>query len=372
MPHQTIVKVTAPSEPRSMTAEERALHELTHLPYHPGCPECVAGRGRDAAHLSTSESSPQPITPVIQCDYCSPTEESASGEKHRIAVFVAVDQARGVYFPTPVQRKGSADTHAATAFANWILELGYNKLAIQPDKEHSARDLLKSAVAKTRLSAEIASPEQISQRVSPESSHQSNGAAERACGMVEGMFRTSRATLEKKLGTKLPLTHNIFLFLVQYVGWSLTHFQRKQATGLTGFEAVHLKKYKSDVLPFGDAVLAREPGVFLHKAVSRWHEGVWIGRSPVSDEHMVLTQERGLLLCRTIKRLVPEQQFLLSRFSFPRTPWKTQSVMPGRPVRAAAAATPLMASQATGSAASAAPGDNPSSVLPALVIFVFS
>ena len=33
-----------------MSPEEYRVHSLTHIPYHPGCKCCVAGRKRDHAH----------------------------------------------------------------------------------------------------------------------------------------------------------------------------------------------------------------------------------------------------------------------------------------------------------------------------------
>ena len=36
--------------PDGMSAEELRTHSLTHIPYHPGCKHCVAGRKRDHKH----------------------------------------------------------------------------------------------------------------------------------------------------------------------------------------------------------------------------------------------------------------------------------------------------------------------------------
>ena len=36
--------------PDSMSLEELRAHSLTHIPYHPGCKCCVAGRKRDHKH----------------------------------------------------------------------------------------------------------------------------------------------------------------------------------------------------------------------------------------------------------------------------------------------------------------------------------
>jgi len=37
-------------QPKEPTPEERAAHELTHLPAVPWCQACILGRGRDEAH----------------------------------------------------------------------------------------------------------------------------------------------------------------------------------------------------------------------------------------------------------------------------------------------------------------------------------
>ena len=36
--------------PDSMSPDELRAHSLTHIPYHPGCKCCVAGRKRDYKH----------------------------------------------------------------------------------------------------------------------------------------------------------------------------------------------------------------------------------------------------------------------------------------------------------------------------------
>ena len=36
--------------PGSLSVEELRVHSLTHIPYHPGCRCCVAGRKRDHQH----------------------------------------------------------------------------------------------------------------------------------------------------------------------------------------------------------------------------------------------------------------------------------------------------------------------------------
>ena len=40
--------------PVGMTPAEMSNHALTHIPFHPGCRSCVAGRKRDHQHIRRS------------------------------------------------------------------------------------------------------------------------------------------------------------------------------------------------------------------------------------------------------------------------------------------------------------------------------
>ena len=39
-------------DPTAPTRQERLRHELTHVPFRPWCPECVAGQAADNPHRS--------------------------------------------------------------------------------------------------------------------------------------------------------------------------------------------------------------------------------------------------------------------------------------------------------------------------------
>ena len=42
--------------PQAMSAAQRAIHDLTHLPYHPGCEICVSCRRPNTHHQSLKNS----------------------------------------------------------------------------------------------------------------------------------------------------------------------------------------------------------------------------------------------------------------------------------------------------------------------------
>ena len=54
--------------PPSMTPAERAKHNLTHLPFHPGCPICLATRRPNSQHRRTNEH--ERVIPLLVADYC--------------------------------------------------------------------------------------------------------------------------------------------------------------------------------------------------------------------------------------------------------------------------------------------------------------
>ena len=56
------------STPHSMTPRERAIHNLTRLPCHPGCVICAATRRANTMHLTSHEY--LRVVPLLVADYC--------------------------------------------------------------------------------------------------------------------------------------------------------------------------------------------------------------------------------------------------------------------------------------------------------------
>ena len=54
--------------PKSMTPAEWERHCVTHLPYHPACPWCVAARRPNVQHRLSHEC--ERIIPLLVADYC--------------------------------------------------------------------------------------------------------------------------------------------------------------------------------------------------------------------------------------------------------------------------------------------------------------
>ena len=58
------------TSPKSMSAMQRAIHDLTHLPYDPSCEICVSTRRPNTHHRSLKMSERE--IPLIVGDYCFP------------------------------------------------------------------------------------------------------------------------------------------------------------------------------------------------------------------------------------------------------------------------------------------------------------
>ena len=66
-------------EPGDPTPEERAQHELTHLPFRSWCRFCVMGRGRQEGHFRRSKKESSDNMPEISLDYALPASEGGVG-----------------------------------------------------------------------------------------------------------------------------------------------------------------------------------------------------------------------------------------------------------------------------------------------------
>ena len=104
-------------------------------------------------------------------------------------------------FATLCTQKGPKDTYAVVAFASWIWEIGHIRLIIQSDGEP---DILALVAAVRDKIITDGRTEQITCRVSPKGSHESNGAEERTVQQVRDMARVYLEHVREKTGSEFP------------------------------------------------------------------------------------------------------------------------------------------------------------------------
>ena len=56
-------------------------------------------------------------------------------------------------------------------------------------------------------------------------------------------------------------------------------------------------------------MLYKLPAGAVGKLEARWDKGLWLGKTNISDEHMIGTAERGRVYCRTIQRRPEEKRW---------------------------------------------------------------
>ena len=81
--------------PEEQSSEERARHEITHLPYQPWCAWCVMERGRAKLHLQRPVESVK--VPEFEMHFCyllqDPMKRHEPGDQARTATLARVDVA---------------------------------------------------------------------------------------------------------------------------------------------------------------------------------------------------------------------------------------------------------------------------------------
>ena len=186
----------------------------------------------------------------------------------------------------------SATLCPTKAFSEYLVEtilafveaLGHNVVMLHSDQEPVLVQLLK-AVQSRRVKRTLV-------RHGPRASHQSQGKIENANRVINGVCRAMWLSLEDLLREKLPSDSILIAWLIRHAAWCLTRFQVKN-DGRTAFVRVFGKAYTSQVLPFGERVMYKYTSVPTGNLDQRWGHGIWVGKAPMTDEHIILTENGG-------------------------------------------------------------------------------
>ena len=67
-----------------------------------------------------------------------------------------------------------------------------------------------------------------------------------------------------------------------------------------------VKAYMSQVLPFGERVMYKYTAVPTSNLDQRWGHGILVGKAPMTDEHIILT-ESGVEKAKSLHRVPLEE-----------------------------------------------------------------
>lgn len=174
-------------DPRKPSAEEVALHEMTHLPFRSWCSHCVRGRGRAADHRAVKE---ERGVGEIHVDYGF----VGSAESDTKTILVAKHLQTKSLLAMVVPMKGMSHEFPAKRIRALSRELGLMSADVifKGDQEPALQDL--------REVGRVRAPARSILEESPVGSSQSNGRAERAVQSISGQLRVMKDALQTMLG----------------------------------------------------------------------------------------------------------------------------------------------------------------------------
>ena len=167
--------------------------------------------------------------------------------------------------------------------------------------------------------------------MSPTQSHQSSGEVEKAVSTVRGLDRTYLAVLKDKIPPfEVTTLSPILTWTFRHAARILTRFYVRRDTRMTPNEEIRGQKYRKEILPLGEQVLARRPGANVNQLLQPWATSLWLGRGTPSDEHLIGTAA-GVMRSRAARRLQEPARWVpiaLKAMLF--TPWPPHLSLPGR------------------------------------------
>ena len=295
-----VVQVPLPlPSPKLPSQSEIDFHNLCHVPYRSWCPFCVAARRKNSAHRS--QHGEERTIPLICSDYCFLNEE-VGGEA--ITVLVTRMMPSRAIGAIPCDQKGH-DEYTVHRLRSFLKSEGISKLVYKSDQEKSLRRLLGDVIAAAQQAGDVLS-------AVPESSaigeSQSNGRAENAVQQFEDQIRTLKAALEARLSSKVPVTHPVFLWLIEHTASILNRYFVAEH-GKTPYEFTHGKRHKGRTAEFGEKVLYYVPKKLRSKMNLRWRVGVFLGTAPSSNEAFIGLSTGNVVKSRSIVRVVNESRW---------------------------------------------------------------
>ena len=99
---------------------------------------------------------------------------------------------------------------------------------------------------------------------------------------------------------------------------------------MTPYEKTRGQRYRKEILPLGEKVLARRPPN-VNQLVQPWVTGLWLGRDTLSGEHLIGTAA-GVMRSRAVRRLPEPARWVPAALNAVlSTPWSLHQNLPGRP-----------------------------------------
>ena len=296
--------------PASPSRQEVEEHMATHIPFREWCEHCVRGRGRNDPHKVGADDRREDPVPTIamDCGFMRSKEGGGAepGEQPDSEqcgpMLVVKNRKEGNMFATIVPAKGAAAPWICKRVGQWIEQLGYRKVVLKTDGERAIVSLA-HAIRSWRgqeANTVLEHPER--------GESQSNAGVESAVGTIEGMVRTIKDGLERRIGRSLRPTEAVIPWLVEHASHLYSRY-KVGADGRTPLERIRGRSVKRPICELGEQILymplkAGRGGKFD----ARFRMGTYLGTSSKNGESIVGTEE-GAVGARTVRRLPAEKRW---------------------------------------------------------------
>ena len=324
-------------QPRMPSAEDRRIHDLTHVPYRCWCEHCVRGQGSEYKHSTViGPNAGDEVTRVIM-DYCFLTEgvkkksddhtEEETSTTSLTALVMKETLCGSVWAYALKSKSVGEDPWIADQIMDDLLTIGVGKerIIVKSDQEASIVEL-QGEIAKRRESFGGTGLEN-----SKVGDSNSNGKIERAIRDVENLIRTLRSALSARIGESVKLSMSIVPWMVRHAAYLITRC-RVRAHGKTSMQLMKGRTSLTELIPFGETVMFKVPktGEVVGSFEDRWESGVWLGCA-VRDGMTLVGTATGVYKVGTIKRKADGEQWSKDNvISIVGTPQKPQQGVDNR------------------------------------------
>ena len=302
--------------------EEQRNHKTTHLPYRAWCPLCVKGRGRDRQHLRMDHraDTQHDNIPRLEIDY----SYIKLHEDEKVKPILIACYAQEHYgLAAQLTAKGRQDPRAAMLLYQFLQECGlHGRIIVRTDEEQAAISIAEDL-------AGLRGKETTLLETVPKRSCASIGHADQFAQSVLGLTRTLCLSIQERWKCKLTVDSPIIPWAVRHSAWLLNRYRGfRKADGQTPFQRIHGRQYGAEIFNFTQPVVGRiAEALELPKLQARWMEGIWLGKSPDTDAHIIGTP-KGIIGTRTCQTLAVHADLMKPMIW---TPWKLNHPTTKRP-----------------------------------------
>ena len=300
--------------PVRVTAEERERHELTHTPFRSWCRACVKGRAMKMAHRTRGEEGKRDdhavrSVPKIAMDYMYLNDQL--DDVAQSPIMVMVDEGTGEKYARVVPYKGLGPAGEA----DWAVQDASEELRAWGHQGGiGQRLILKSDGEPAIIAFRDALGGYHGGIVVPETSarheSQSNGAAEQAVRIVREYTRVFKEQIQERTGLKLKGSETIVTWMVRWAAMCVSRYMLGK-DGRSAYERRTGRPCRIPVCKFGEYVWYKEARDHKDRR-DKWnteeHEGVWLGHTRSSNEHLIGTPN-GVVKAYSIRKKMEEERW---------------------------------------------------------------